>query len=78
MGATICKSDKGERISFARAPIDKDCKNDKVKKCTKSYKLGVLAKVYQIVETIFRHIFTPCSSHGLFAIPYLSFTDSRP
>merc|ERR1711997_818199 len=44
MGATICKSDKGERISFARAPIDKDCKNDKVKKCTKSYKLGVLAK----------------------------------
>merc|ERR1712045_543413 len=44
MGATICKSDKGERISFARAPTDKDCKNDKVKKCTKSYKLGVLAK----------------------------------
>ena len=59
MGATICKSDKGERISFARAPTNKDCKNDKVKKCTKSYKLGVLAKVYHVVESIFRHIFTP-------------------
>merc|ERR1712141_842707 len=44
MGATICKSDKGERISFSRAPTTKDCKNDNIKKCTKSYRLGVLAK----------------------------------
>ena len=64
MGATICKSDKGERISFSRAPTTKDCKADKVKKCTKSYRLGVLAKVYYVVQSHFRHLFTPCSSHG--------------
>merc|ERR1712110_1027641 len=44
MGATICKTDKGEKISFSRAPTAQDCKNDGISKCTKSYKLGVLAK----------------------------------
>merc|ERR1712110_577675 len=43
MGATICKTDKGEKISFSRAPTAQDCKNDGISKCTKSYKLGVLA-----------------------------------
>merc|ERR1712110_766354 len=44
MGATICKIDKGEKISFSRAPTAQDCKNDGISDCSKSYKLGVLAK----------------------------------
>ena len=62
--AAICKADKGERVSLIGPPNKKDCKADKIKKCTKAYRIAVAAKVYHVVESIFRHIFTPCSSHG--------------
>merc|ERR1711981_311100 len=42
--AAICKADKGERVSLIGPPNKKDCKNDKIKKCTKAYRLAVLAK----------------------------------
>ena len=64
MGASICKTDKAERISMISPPNKKDCTNDKIKKCTIAYRLAVAAKVYHVVESIFRHKFTPCSSHG--------------
>jgi len=44
MGATICKTDKAERISLISPPNKKDCKNDNIKKCTISYRLSVAAK----------------------------------
>ena len=62
-GAGICNSAADERISFINAPVQSDCTADKVTNCDSNYKLSKLAKVYYVVESIFRHIFTPCSSH---------------
>ena len=76
-GAAVCSTDADQRISFINAPTTSDCKADKIANCDNSYKISKLAKVYYVVESIFRHIFTPCSSHDEFAIPISFFTDSR-
>ena len=60
-GGTVCARDQKQRISYTNARSAKECGNTK---CTKSKRIALTSEVYHVVESIFRHIFKPFSSHG--------------
>ena len=75
-GGTVCEDIKYKsRISYTNARPANQCGGKT--KCTKSKRIALTSEVYHVVESIFRHIFKPFSSHGLFAILFLLFTDNR-
>ena len=61
-GATVCNSEKDQRISTIMVPSTSDMTADKLK-TTNAAKLKKLALVCHVIESIFRHIFTLLSSH---------------
>ena len=60
-GGVVCDTDQKSRISFTNAYSANSCGNGK---CTKSKRIALTSEVYHVVESIFRHIFKPFSSHG--------------
>ena len=61
-GGVVCDTRQKERISFSNAAKTwEGCKNGN---CTMSQRLALTSEVYHVVESIFRHIFKPFSSHG--------------
>ena len=55
-GGVVCDTDQKSRISFTNAPS--------ANFGTKSKRIALTSEVYHVVESIFRHIFKPFSSHG--------------
>ena len=68
IAGTVCNAQVKQRIGMVMGPqkTDSECTNG----CTNSVRMSVLGKVYHIVESIFFYIFTPCSIHDWFAMPF--------